>query len=58
MLGVLGYVVEEYTTKMSVVDDTPILFQPITETLEEAIVEAIAVEEVLEQLISGASAAL
>jgi hypothetical protein len=58
MLGVLGYVVEEYTTKMSVIDDTPILFQPITETVEEAIVEAIAVEEVLEQLISGATGAL
>eukprot|EP00536_Pseudo-nitzschia_multiseries_P000125 jgi/Psemu1/155308/gw1.3.269.1 len=33
MLGVVGYVVEEYVTKMAVVDDTPILFQPITETI-------------------------
>mmetsp|Transcript_106518 Transcript_106518/g.159350 ORF Transcript_106518/g.159350 Transcript_106518/m.159350 type:complete len:265 (-) Transcript_106518:95-889(-) len=38
MIGVVGYVVEEYTTKMAVVDDTPILFQPITATMEEAIV--------------------
>jgi hypothetical protein len=37
MIGVLGYVVEEYITKMAVVDDTPILFQPITETVEEVI---------------------
>ena len=37
MLGVLGYVFEEYVTKMAVVDDTPILFQPITETVEEVI---------------------
>mmetsp|Transcript_15351 Transcript_15351/g.38684 ORF Transcript_15351/g.38684 Transcript_15351/m.38684 type:complete len:272 (+) Transcript_15351:53-868(+) len=37
MLGVLAYVAEEYVTKMAVVDDTPILFQPITETVEEVI---------------------
>lgn len=37
MLGVVGYVTEEYFTKMAVVDDTPILFQPITEIVEEAI---------------------
>ena len=37
MLGVVGYVSEEYYTKMAVVDDTPILFQPITETVEEVI---------------------
>jgi len=37
MLGVTGYVFEEYFTKMAVVDDTPILFQPITETVEEVI---------------------
>ena len=38
MVGVVGYVFEEYTTKMAVVDDTPIFFQPITETVEEALV--------------------
>lgn len=37
MLGVVGYVFEEYFTKMAVVDDTPILFQPIIETVEEVI---------------------
>jgi hypothetical protein len=37
MLGVVGYVFEEYVTKMAVVEDTPILFQPITETFEEVI---------------------
>jgi len=37
MLGVVGYVFEEYFTKMAVVDDTPILFQPITETVEGVI---------------------
>lgn len=58
MLGVLGYVVEEYTTNMSVVEDTPILFQPITETVEEAIVEAIDLEAALEQLVAGATGAL
>jgi hypothetical protein len=47
MLGVLGYIVEEYTTKMAVVDDTPILFQPITETMEEALVDVIQMEEAL-----------
>ena len=38
MIGTLGYVGEEFTTKLAVVEDTPILFQPITETVEEAIV--------------------
>ena len=33
MVGVVGYVFEEYFTRMAVVDDTPILFEPITETL-------------------------
>jgi hypothetical protein len=37
MVGVVGYVVEEYVTKMAVVDDTPALFQPISETVEEAL---------------------
>lgn len=46
MLGVIGYVFEEYFTKMAVVDDTPILFQPITETVEEVI-------ESVEEVISG-----
>jgi hypothetical protein len=41
MLGVLGYVVEEFVTKMAVVDDTPVLFQPITETVEEALTSTI-----------------
>ena len=41
MMGVLGYVVEEYVTKMAVVDDTPVLFQPITETVEEALTSTI-----------------
>lgn len=53
MLGVLGYVVEEYATKMAVVDDTPILFQPFTETMEEAIVSAISAEGVLEGALAG-----
>jgi len=38
MIGVLGYVFEEYKTHMAVVDETRFLFQPITETVEEAIV--------------------
>lgn len=33
MVGVVGYVFEEYFTNKAVVDDTPILFEPITETL-------------------------
>jgi hypothetical protein len=53
MMGVLGYVVEEYATKMAVVDDTAILFQPITETIEEVIVGVIAAEEVLEGAMTG-----
>jgi hypothetical protein len=47
MLGVLGYIIEEFTTKMAVVDDTPILFQPITATMEEAIVDVMQMEEAL-----------
>ena len=50
MLGVLGYVVEEYISKMAVIDDTPMFFQPITETVEEALVDAIEIE----QAITGA----
>jgi len=38
MIGVFGYVFEEYKTHMAVVDETPFLFQPITETVEEAII--------------------
>jgi hypothetical protein len=45
MIGVLGYVIEEYKTHMAVVDETPFLFQPITETVEEAIEGALNVEE-------------
>lgn len=37
MLGVVGYVFEEYFTEKAVVDDTPVLFQPITETVEDVI---------------------
>lgn len=40
MVGVSGYVAEEYFTKMAVVDDTPFLFQPISETVEEALTSA------------------
>jgi len=54
MLGVSGYAIEEYVTKMAVVDDTPILFQPITETIEEAIVGVVGIEGA----ISGATSAL
>ncbi|KAL3945416.1 MAG: hypothetical protein SGBAC_000469 [Bacillariaceae sp.] len=37
MLGVMGYVFEEYKTHLAVVDETPFLFQPFTETVEEVI---------------------
>jgi hypothetical protein len=47
MLGVLGYVVEEYKTRLAVVDETPFLFQPFTETVEEAIGGALHAEEAL-----------
>jgi hypothetical protein len=47
MLGVLGYVVEEFITKRTVVFDTPMFFQPITETVEEALVD-------VEHMIEGA----
>jgi hypothetical protein len=50
MLGVLGYVIEEYFSKMAVIDDTPVFFQPFTETVEEALVDAIEIE----QAIAGA----
>lgn len=53
MLGVAGYVIEEYITKMAVVDDTPLLFQPLTETVEEAVIGAMAVEEALEGAMMG-----
>jgi len=53
MLGVAGYVIEEYTTKMAVIDDTPMLFQPLTETVEEAVIGALAVEEALEGAMIG-----
>jgi hypothetical protein len=42
MIGVSGYVAEEYMTKMAVVDDTPFLFQPISETVEEALTSAVS----------------
>jgi hypothetical protein len=50
MLGVIGYVFEEFVTKMAVVDDTPILFQPLTETVEEVFE---GVEGILEEVISS-----
>ena len=40
-------------TKMAVVDDTPFFFQPITETVEEAVIGAMAVEEALEGAVVG-----
>lgn len=42
MMGVTGYVMEEYLTKMAVVDDTPFLFQPITDTVGEAFANAVS----------------
>lgn len=54
MVGVLGYVIEEFSTKMAVVDDTPIFFQPFTETVEEAVMGAIAMEEAVESAVVGA----
>lgn len=53
MIGVVGYVVEEYTTKMAVVDDTPILFQPLTETVEEVVLGAVALEEAVGGAVIG-----
>ena len=53
MMGVAGYVLEEYTTKMAVVDDTPIFFQPFTETVEEAVIGAMQAEEALESVVIG-----
>lgn len=53
MLGVIGYVFEEYVTKMSVVDDTPILFQPITDTVEEVIETVEGVIEAAEGVIEA-----
>jgi len=53
MVGVAGYIIEEYTTKMAVVDDTPILFQPITETMEDVVIGAMAAEEALGSAVVG-----
>jgi hypothetical protein len=53
MMGVLGYVVEEFVTKRTVVFDTPMLFQPITETVEEALIEAEQMIEGAEQMITA-----
>lgn len=47
MLGVVGYAAEEYTTQLAVIEDTPILFQPITESIEEALLEAVQFEEAI-----------
>jgi len=53
MIGVLGYSIEEYTTKMAVIDDTPVLFQPITETVEDVVLGAIAAEVALGGALVG-----
>jgi len=37
MMAVLGYAVQEYSSKIGVVDETPFFFQPITETAESAL---------------------
>lgn len=54
MVGVTGYGVEEYVTKMAVIDDTPMLFQPLSETVEEAVIGAMAAEEALGAAVVGA----
>jgi len=33
MVAVVGYVVQEYVTKIGVVDETPFFFEPITESV-------------------------
>jgi hypothetical protein len=52
MIGVFGYVIEEFITKRTVVYDTPMLFQPITETVEDALIGAEQMIEGAEQLIT------
>ena len=52
MIGVLGYVFEEWKTHLAVVEETPFLFQPITETVEEVIEEVVQYEDVIEQMIN------
>lgn len=52
MLGVLGYVLEEYKTHLAVVDEAPYLFQPITETVEEVIEGVVEYEEAIEGMIN------
>ena len=47
MMGVAGYVLEEYATKMAVVDDTPLFFQPFSATVEEVVIGAMKAEEAL-----------
>jgi hypothetical protein len=47
MMGVLGYVIEEAKTHIAVVDETPILFQPFTETVEEGLEAVVSAEEAL-----------
>jgi hypothetical protein len=56
MVGVLGYVVEEYKTRLAVVDETPFLFQPFTETVEAAIGGALAISSGTEGVIQAAGA--
>lgn len=53
MVGVLGYIVEEYMTKMAVVDDTPVFFQPLTETVEDVMMGALEAEEALGGALVG-----
>jgi hypothetical protein len=53
MVGVGCYIVEEYATKMAVVDDTPILFQPLTETVEDVFIGVMQAEEALAGVVLG-----
>ena len=52
MLSVLGYVFEELTTKLSIVDETPFLFR-FAETVEEVVDEV----QIVEDALQGAAAA-
>jgi len=53
MVGVAGYVMEEYGTKMAVIDDTPMLFQPFSETVEDVVVGVLQAEEALVGAVVG-----
>eukprot|EP00980_Cylindrotheca_fusiformis_P028899 scaffold22672_cov141-Cylindrotheca_fusiformis.AAC.2 len=58
MVGVLGYVLEESKTRLAVVDETPFFFQPLTETVEEAMESAITAEEAIAGAIGGTGEAM